>query len=48
MKAYKIPYTNIIRHKDIAPGRKSDIADSFWISKYPKFFDYKKANFENI
>lgn len=27
---YKIPKENILRHKDIAPGRKVDIYDTFW------------------
>lgn len=28
--AHSIPQKNVLRHKDIAPGRKVDIADTFW------------------
>lgn len=27
---YEIPKANVLRHKDIAPGRKWDVADTFW------------------
>ncbi len=30
MAVYKIPKENVIRHKDIAPGRKPDVANTFW------------------
>ena len=34
MFVFKIPMTNVLRHKDIAPKRKVDIADTFWNDKY--------------
>jgi N-acetyl-anhydromuramyl-L-alanine amidase AmpD len=37
---HKIPKQNILRHKDIAPGRKVDIADSFWSNKFTSFGNY--------
>jgi len=36
-----ITYKNIIRHKDIAPWRKTDIDDSFWNKEFKTFEDYK-------
>lgn len=30
MKVFNIPKERVIRHKDIAPGRKTDIADALW------------------
>lgn len=38
-----IPVENIIRHKDIAPGRKVDVDDSFWNNEYKTFTDYQNS-----
>ena len=43
IKDLNIPVDRIIRHKDIAPGRKSDIDDSFWSDLYKTFTDYQKS-----
>lgn len=40
MAVYKIPKWNVIRHKDIAPKRKTDVADSFWNNKYKTYAEY--------
>ena len=42
---YAIPKENFVRHKDIAPGRKVDIADTFWNGKFKTWEDYKTALF---
>jgi len=42
---YGIKKENILRHKDISPGRKTDIADSFWNKKFKTFDDYKNSLF---
>ena len=39
----KIPVKNIIRHKDIAPKRKNDVADSFWDNEFKTFSDYQNS-----
>lgn len=41
MSAYNIPKENVIRHKDIAPGRKPDVADTFWGTGYRTYKDYQ-------
>lgn len=33
----------IIRHKDIAPRRKNDVADEFWNNEYKTFTDYQNS-----
>ena len=43
MASFKIPKENVIRHKDIAPKRKVDVADTFWNNKYKTFADYQKT-----
>lgn len=35
----------VIRHKDIAPGRKSDLGDTFWNKKYKTYQDWIDAIF---
>lgn len=37
MWAFKIPMEHVLRHRDIAPKRKVDIADTFWNDKYITF-----------
>jgi folate-dependent tRNA-U54 methylase TrmFO/GidA len=34
-----------LRHKDIAPGRKVDIADSFWNDKFESYEAYINSLF---
>lgn len=43
MKLYNIPKENILRHKDISPWRKIDIADTFWNNKYKSWKDYQNS-----
>lgn len=35
----------MLRHKDIAPARKTDIADTFWNKQFPTFEAYKNSLF---
>jgi N-acetyl-anhydromuramyl-L-alanine amidase AmpD len=37
---HNIRKENILRHKDVAPGRKTDIADSFWSNQYSSWESY--------
>ena len=39
----KIPVKRIIRHKDISPGRKNDVDDSFWNNEFKTFSDYQNS-----
>lgn len=39
----KLPVNRIIRHKDIAPKRKNDVADEFWSNEYKTFTDYQNS-----
>lgn len=41
MAVLNIPKENVIRHKDISPWRKTDVADSFWNNKYKTYKDYQ-------
>ena len=43
MKHYKIPVENVLRHAQIAPGRKTDIAPSFWEPEFKTWEDWKQA-----
>lgn len=43
MQSLNIPKENIIRHKDISPGRKTDVHDSFWNNEYKTFKDYQDS-----
>ncbi len=43
MAKYKIPQKNVIRHKDVSPGRKVDVADTFWNWQFATFQDYQKS-----
>lgn len=38
---------SFIRHKDISPGRKVDISDTFWNKKFKTWEEYKTALFSN-
>lgn len=42
---YEIPKENILRHKDIAPGRKLDVADTFWNWKFWSYDQFIKSLF---
>lgn len=42
---YGIPKENILRHKDIAPNRKTDVADSFWIKQFGSYDQYINSLF---
>lgn len=48
IKKYKIKKENIVRHKDIAPGRKNDPYDSLWNTRFKSFDDYKNYLFFNL
>lgn len=43
MDKHGIPLENILRHKDIAPKRKTDIADTLWNGQFKTWDDYKKS-----
>lgn len=43
MQTYKIPSSKIIRHKDVAPGRKRDIGDNFWNHQFLTFTEYQRS-----
>lgn len=43
MKTHKIGIDRVIRHKDIAPKRKSDIADTLWNKSFSSWEEYKKS-----
>jgi N-acetyl-anhydromuramyl-L-alanine amidase AmpD len=43
MAVFKIPAQNVLRHKDIAPSRKWDIADTFWNGKFKTWTEFQKA-----
>ena len=43
MKEYAITSDRVIRHKDIAPGRKRDIGDNFWNDQFSSFEEYQKS-----
>ena len=43
IQKYHIPSKNIIRHKDIAPGRKTDPDDSLWSGQYPTFVSFQQS-----
>ena len=44
-KRNKIKKENILRHKDIAPWRKTDIADSFWNDNFDSWGSYINSLF---
>lgn len=46
-KKYAIPKENILRHKDISPKRKTDIADSFWNVYWESWEAFKNNLFTN-
>lgn len=41
MAVFNIPAENVLRHKDIAPKRKVDVADQFW--RIHSWEDYQKT-----
>lgn len=41
MEVFKIPAENVLRHRDIAPKRKVDVADQFW--KIATWEDYQET-----
>lgn len=43
LKEFKLTPDHIIRHKDIAPGRKTDVDDSFWSNEYKSFSEYQNS-----
>lgn len=43
LKELKLTPDKIIRHKDIAPKRKTDIDDSFFNNEYKTFSDYQNS-----
>lgn len=45
---HNIPKENILRHKDIAPRRKPDVYDGFWLDKHKTYQDYVNSLFSKI
>ena len=45
---HNIKKENLVRHKDIAPGRKIDPDDSLWNTRYPNFEAYKNFLFSKL
>ncbi len=43
MQQYHIPASHILRHKDIAPGRKADPDDALWDNQYPNYLAYQHS-----
>ena len=43
MATLNIPKENVLRHKDIRPKRKTDIADIFWNNKYKSWKNYQDS-----
>lgn len=43
MQKYSIPSTRIIRHKDIAPRRKTDPDDSLWAVVFSSYEAYQQS-----
>jgi len=43
MSRNDIWWKNVLRHKDIAPGRKQDIDDSFWSNEWDSRDQYRKS-----
>lgn len=43
MNVCNIPKEKVIRHKDIAPWRKTDIADTFWNTKYKTYAEWQNT-----
>lgn len=44
-ETHNIPKENILRHKDISPGRKVDVADTFWNKDFKTYRDYINSIF---
>lgn len=42
---YGIPKENVLRHKDIAPKRKTDVADTFWNKQFWSYDQYINSLF---
>lgn len=45
VQKYAIPKENILRHRDIAPGRKYDISDTFWNKTHKTWEDFRDSLF---
>jgi len=45
---HNIKKENIVRHKDIAPGRKIDPDDSLWLTRFKTFEAYKNFLFSKL
>lgn len=43
MNKHNITHKKILRHKDIAPGRKRDIGDNFWNERYSSWSAYQDS-----
>ena len=47
MERHGIGKRQVIRHKDISPGRKIDVKDSFWNGEYKTFAQYQDSLISN-
>lgn len=43
MATFGIPAQNVLRHKDVSPGRKVDVADAFWNKEFRTYDDYRNS-----
>lgn len=43
MQTFNIPKENVLRHKDIAPWRKTDISDTFWNHWFKSWKEYQDS-----
>jgi N-acetylmuramoyl-L-alanine amidase len=43
MRDLRIPRENVLRHKDVSPGRKTDVSDRFWSDAGFKTWEEYKA-----
>jgi N-acetyl-anhydromuramyl-L-alanine amidase AmpD len=46
MKQHNLSISKVIRHKDIAPGRKIDVGDNFWNNQFKSYLDYQNSYIE--
>jgi N-acetyl-anhydromuramyl-L-alanine amidase AmpD len=43
---HNLNISKVVRHKDIAPGRKVDVGDNFWNNQFKSYSDYQNSYIE--